>query len=172
MQRQNSKGVKRRKSSVTQEDSHKEMSRFVQRNPADHEEGLVTFSTLTQGKAAPGRGRRGHGERAPYRVTAAPGRGKDRPRPPAHQETSQGPRQGLGNLYTRGYASTDLYRQEVPSPERGLLCSLMTPGGNRRGQQAEPLTKPSAGQTRQQAEGSLGDGDEEPERGGQGHDYL
>ena len=48
----------------------------------------------------------------------------------------------------------------------------MTPGGNRRGQQAEPLTKPSAGQTRQQAEGSLGDGDEEPERGGQGHDYL
>ena len=34
----------------------------------------------------------------------------------------------------------------------------MTPGGNRRGQQTERLTEPSAGQTRQQAEGSLGDG--------------
>ena len=76
------------------------MSGFVQRNPADHEEGLVTHSTLTQGKAAPGRDRRGHGERAPYRVTADPRRATDCPRPPAHQETSQGPRQGLGNLYT------------------------------------------------------------------------
>ena len=100
MQRQNSKGVKRRKSSVTQEDSHKEMSRFVQRNPADHEEGLVTFSTLTQGKAAPGRDRRGHGERAPYRVTAAPGRGKDHPRPPAHQEMSHGDQGMDSGTYT------------------------------------------------------------------------
>ena len=100
MQRQNSKGVKRRKSSVTQEDSHKEMSRFVQRNPADHEEGLVTFSTLTQGKAAPGRDRRGHGERSPYRVTAAPGRGKDCPRPPAHQEMSHRDRGRDSGTYT------------------------------------------------------------------------
>ena len=100
MQRQNSKGVKRRKSSVTQEDSHKEMSRFVQRNPADHEEGLVTFSTLTQGKAAPGRDRRGHEERAPYRVTADPGRGKDHPRPPAHQEMSHRDRGRDSGTYT------------------------------------------------------------------------
>ena len=76
------------------------MSRFVQRNPADHEEGLVTHSTLTQGKAAPGRDRRGHEERAPYRVTADPGRGKDHPRPPAHQEMSQTPGQRFGNSYT------------------------------------------------------------------------
>ena len=48
----------------------------------------------------------------------------------------------------------------------------MTPGGNRRGQQTEPLTEPSAGQTRQQAEGSPADGGEEPERGRQVHDYL
>ena len=123
MQRQNSKGVKRRKSSVTQEDSHKEMSGFVQRNPADHEEGLVTHSTLTQGKAAPGRDRRGHGERSPYRVTAAPGRGKDCPRPPAHQETSQGRGQGLGNLYTWGCRSADFYRGIIRSLE-GLMWKL------------------------------------------------
>ena len=55
----NSKGLKRRKNSVTQEDSHKEISGFVQGNPADHEERLI-HSTLTQWKAAPGRDRRGH----------------------------------------------------------------------------------------------------------------
>ena len=55
------------------------------------------------------------------RVTADPGRGKDYPRPPAHQEMSQGPGQRLGNLDTWGCTTTDLYRQEVPSPGCGLL---------------------------------------------------
>ena len=64
-------------------------------------------------------------ESAPYRVTADPGRGKDHPRPPAYQEMSQGPGQGLGNLYTWGCTSPDLYRQEVPSPGCWLLCSTM-----------------------------------------------
>ena len=64
-------------------------------------------------------------ESAAYRVTADLGRGKDHPRPPAHQETSQGPGQGLGNLYTWGCTSTDLYRQGVPSPGFGLPCSTM-----------------------------------------------
>ena len=118
MQRQNSKGVKRRKSSVTQEDSHKEMSRFVQRNPADHEEGLVTFSTLTQGKAAPGRGRRGHGERSPYRVTAAPGRGKDCPRPPAHQEMSHRDRGRDSGTYT-----PEAVLQLIPTDKRSALLA-------------------------------------------------
>ena len=64
--------------------------------------GLVKYSTLTQGKAAPRKRGTGEGTResAPYRVTADPGRGRDHPRPPAHQETSQGLGQGLGNLYT------------------------------------------------------------------------
>ena len=39
--------LKRRKNSVTQEDSHKEISGFVQGNLADHEERLITYSTLT-----------------------------------------------------------------------------------------------------------------------------
>ena len=64
-------------------------------------------------------------ESAPYRVTADPGRGKDHPRPPAYQEMSQGPGQGLGNLYTWGCTSPDLYRQEVPSPGCWFLCSTM-----------------------------------------------
>ena len=51
-----SKSLKRRINSVTEEDSYKEISRFVQRNPAYREEGLVTHSTLTQGKAAPREG--------------------------------------------------------------------------------------------------------------------
>ena len=67
----------------------KEIGIFVQRNLADHEEGLITYSTLTQGKAAPRRGTGdGMGESAPYRVTADPGRGKDHPRLPAHQKMS------------------------------------------------------------------------------------
>ena len=118
MQRQNSKGVKRRKSSVTQEDSHKEMSGFVQRNPADHEEGLVTFSTLTQGKAAPGRARRGHGERAPYRVTAAPGRGQDSPRPPAHQEMSHRDWGRYSGTYT-----PEAVLQLIPTDKRSALLA-------------------------------------------------
>ena len=114
----NSKGVKRRKSSVTQEDSHKEMSGFVQRNPADHEEGLVTHSTLTQGKAAPGRDRRGHGERAPYRVTAAPGRGKDNSRPPAHPEMSHRDRGRDSGTYT-----PEAVLQLIPTDKRSALLA-------------------------------------------------
>lgn len=53
-------------------------------------EGLVTYSTLTQGKAAPREGGTGEGTResAPHRVTADPGRGKDHPRSAAHQKMS------------------------------------------------------------------------------------
>ena len=77
---------------------------------------------LTQGKPAPGRNRRGYeAESAPYKVTADPGRGKDHPRPSSHPETSQGPGQRLGNLYTWDCTSADLYRQEVSSPGCGLL---------------------------------------------------
>ena len=63
-ERENSKSLKRRKKSVTQENSHKEISGFVQRNLADHEEGLITYSTFTQGKAAPSGGQ----ERAQEKV--------------------------------------------------------------------------------------------------------
>ena len=46
-------------------------------------EGLVIYSTLTQGKAAPRKRGTGEGTResAPYRVTADPGRGKTIPSP-------------------------------------------------------------------------------------------
>ena len=113
-----SKSLKRRINSVTEEDSHKDISGFVQRNPADHEEGLVTLSTLTQGKAAPGRDRRGHGERAPYRVTADPGRAKDHPRPPAHQEMSHRDWGRDLGTYTRGAA------RQLTFTNRGISHSL------------------------------------------------
>ena len=148
------------------------MSRFVQRNPADHEEGLVTFSTLTQGKAAPGRGRRGHGERAPYRVTAAPGRGKDHPRPPAHQEMSQGLGQGLRNLYTWGCTSTDLYRQEVPSPGCGLPSSTMDTWWEEVKPAGRASHRAQCWANMAISRGGPGDGGEEPERGRQVHNYL
>ena len=41
-------------------------------------------------------------ERAPYRVTADPGRGKDRPRPPAHQEMCHGGQGRDLGTYTHG----------------------------------------------------------------------
>ena len=113
-----SKSLKRRINSVTEEDSYKEISRFVQRNPAYREEGLVTHSTLTQGKAAPGRDRRGHGERAPYRVTAAPGRGKDSPRPPAHQEMSHRDRGRDSGTYT-----PEAVLQLIPTDKRSALLA-------------------------------------------------
>ena len=69
-------------------------------------EGVVTYSTLTQGKAAPREGGTGEGTResAHYRVTADPGRGKDHPRPPAHQEMSHRDRGRDLETYTRGAA--------------------------------------------------------------------
>ena len=116
MQRQNSKGVKRRKSSVTQEDSHKEMSRFVQRNPAYREEGLVTHSTLTQGKAAPGRDRRGHKRKGSLQSHSRSWEGKGPSQAPStSRNESQGLGQGLGNLYTWGCTSTDIYKQRDKS---------------------------------------------------------
>ena len=99
-ERENSESLKRRKKSVTQENSHKDISGFVQRNLADHEEGLITYSTLTQWKAAPREGQERAREKVlPTESQQILGGGKDRPRPPAHQETSKGPGQGLGNLY-------------------------------------------------------------------------
>ena len=69
-------------------------------------EQLVTYSTLTQWKAAPREGGTGESmrESAPYRVTADPGRGKDHPRPPAHQEMSHRDRGRDLGTYTRGAA--------------------------------------------------------------------
>ena len=120
-----SKSLKRRINSVTEEDSHKDISGFVQRNPADHEEGLVTHSTLTQGKAAPGRDRRGHGERAPYRVTADPGRAKDHPRPPAHQEMSHRDWGRDLGTYTRGAARQLIFTNRGTSYSlEGLMWKL------------------------------------------------
>ena len=67
---------------------------------------MITNSTLTQWKAAPREGGTGEGTResAPYRVTADPGRGKDHPRPPAHQEMSHRDRGRDLETYTRGAA--------------------------------------------------------------------
>ena len=69
-------------------------------------EGLVTYSTLTQGKTAPREGGTGEVTREsdPYRVIADPGRGKDHPRTLAYQEMSHGDQsRGLGT-YTNGAA--------------------------------------------------------------------
>ena len=107
-----SKSLKRRINSVTEEDSYKEISRFVQRNPAYREEGLVTHSTLTQGKAAPGRDRRGHERKGSLQSHSSSWEGKGPSQTPSTSgNVSRGPRQGLGNLYTWGYTSTDLYKQ-------------------------------------------------------------
>ena len=92
------------------------MSGFVQRNPADHEEGLVTHSTLTQGKAAPGRDRRGHKRKGSLQSHSRSWEGKGRSQAPSTSgNESQGPEQGLANLYTWGCMSTDLYKQRDKS---------------------------------------------------------
>ena len=58
------------------------------------------------------------------RVTADPGRGKDYPRPPAHQEVSQGPGQRLGNLDT--WAAQQLISTDKRSPLLAVaFCSVM-----------------------------------------------
>ena len=126
-ERENSESLKRRKKSVTQENSHKDISGFFQRNLADHEEGLITYSTLTQWKAAPREGgtREGTRESAPYRVTADPGRGKDHPRPPAHQEMSHGVRGRDLGTYTRGAAHQLIFTNRGTSRSlEGLMWKL------------------------------------------------
>ena len=100
---------------MTQEDSHKEISGFVQGNLADHEERLITYSTLTQWKAAPERDRRGHERKCSLQSHSRSWEGKGPSQAPAHQETSKGPGQGLGNLYMWGCTSTDLYKQRDKS---------------------------------------------------------
>ena len=128
---------------------------------------------LTQGKPAPGRNRRRHQtERAPYRVTADPGRGKDHPRPPAHQEMSRGPGQGLGNLYTWGCTLTDLYRQEVPSPGCWLLCSTMDTWWEQVRPAGRASHRAQCWADMATSRGELGDGGQEPERGRQVQNYL
>ena len=92
------------------------MSGFVQRNPADHEEGLVTHSTLTQGKAAPGRIRRGHERKGSLQSHSRSWEGKGPSQAPSTSgNESRGPGQGLVNLYTWGCTSTDLYKQRDKS---------------------------------------------------------
>ena len=127
------------------------------------------------GKSAPVRDQRGHErESVPYRFTADSGReAKNHPRPPAHQETSHGNRGRDSGMYTLG-AVHQLISTDKRSPllAAGSSAPQWTPGTKRWGQQAEPLTEPSAGQTGQQAKRSPGDGEEELERGRQVHDCL
>ena len=79
-------------------------------------EGLVTYSTLTQGKAVPREGQ----ERAREKVLPTESQqilGGERPSqaPSTSGNESQGPGQGLGNLYTWDCTSTDLYKQRDKS---------------------------------------------------------
>ena len=104
-ERENSESLKRRKKSVTQENSHKEISGFVQRNLADHDRRIGNILHPHSGESS-SQGGTGEGTResAPYRVIADPGRGKDHPRTPAYQEMSHGDQsRGLGT-YTHGAA--------------------------------------------------------------------
>ena len=74
---------------------------------------LVTYSTLTQGKAVPREGQ----ERAREKVLPTESQqilGGERPSqaPSTSGNESQGPGQGLGNLNMWGCTSTDLYKKE------------------------------------------------------------
>ena len=89
--------------------------------------GLVKYSTLTQGKAAPRKRGTGEGTResAPYRVTADPGRGKDHPRPPAHQKMSHRDRGRDLGTYTRGAAHQLIFTNRGTSRSlEGLMWKL------------------------------------------------
>ena len=77
---------------------------------------MVTHSTLTQGKAAPGRDRRGHERKGSLQSHSRSWEGKGPSQAPSTSgKESWGPGHGLRNLYTWGYTSTDLYRQRDKS---------------------------------------------------------
>ena len=64
-------------------------------------------------------------ERAPYRVTADPGRGKDRPRTPAHQERSHGDQGTDSGTYTHGAAHQLIFTDRGTSRSlEGLMLKL------------------------------------------------
>ena len=76
----------------------------------------MTFSTLTQGKAAPGRDSRGHKRKGSLQSHSRSWEGKGPSQDPSTSgNESRGPGQGLVNLYTWGCASTDLYKQRDKS---------------------------------------------------------
>ena len=82
---------------------------------------------------------------------------------------SQGPGQRLGNLDTCGCTSTDLYRQEVPSPGCGLLlCNGHLVGTGEVSRQSVSQS-PVLGRHSNKQRGAWGMGREEPERGRQVH---
>ena len=125
-ERENSESLKRRKKSVTQENSHKEISGFVQRNLADHNRTTGNILHPHSVESSPQGGtREGMRESAPYRVTADPGRGKDHPRPPAHQEMSHGDWGRDLGTYTHGAAHQLIFTNRWTSRSlEGLMWKL------------------------------------------------
>ena len=66
---------------------------------------FLTPAILSLRETSSREGQEGHKrERAPYRVTADPGRGKDHPRTPAHQKTGHGEQDRDSGTYTFGAA--------------------------------------------------------------------
>ena len=117
-ERENSESLKRRKKSVTQENSHKEISGFVQRNLADHNRttGNILHPHSVESSSQGGRDKRGHERKCSLQSHSRSWEGKGPSQAPSTSgNESQGPGQGLGNLYTWGCTSTDLYKQRDKS---------------------------------------------------------
>ena len=117
-ERENSESLKRRKKSVTQENSHKEISRFVQRNLADHDRriGNILHPHSGENSSQGGRDKRGHERKCSLQSHSRSWEGKGPSQDPGISgNESWGPKQGLGNLYTWGCTSTDLYKQRDKS---------------------------------------------------------
>ena len=125
-ERENSKSLKSRKEFCHPEDSHKEISGYIKRNLADDDRRICNMlhshSWESSSQGGTGEGMR---ERAPYRVTADPGRAKDRARPPAHQEMCHGDQgRGLGT-YTRGAARQLIFTNRgISHSLQGLMLKL------------------------------------------------
>ena len=115
-ERENSKSLKRRKKSVTQENSHKEISGFVQRNLADHDRRIGHILHPHSGESSSREGQERARRKGSLQSHSSSWEGKGPSQDPSTSgNESQGPGQGLGNLYTWGCTSTDLYKQRDKS---------------------------------------------------------
>jgi len=126
-ERENSKSLKRRKKSVTQENSHKEISGFVQRNLADHDRrsGNILHPHSGESSSQGVRDRRGHKRKCSLQSHSRSWRGEDHPRPPAHQEMSHRDRGRDLGTYTRGAAHQLLFTNRWTSRSlEGLMWKL------------------------------------------------
>ena len=94
-----------------------EISRFVQRNFADHDRiGKILHSHSGESSSQEERDRRGHERKCSLQSHSRSWEGKGPSQAPSTSENeSQGPGQGLGNLYTWGCTSTDFYKQRDKS---------------------------------------------------------